>query len=311
MADYRAMTGQRRVLFLFLDGVGIGPSDPALNPFLSAQLPTLRSLLQDRLPVLDEDPPAGPQAVVLPLDATMGVDGLPQSGTGHVALFTGETAASLYGRHFGPWVPVPLRPLLLEKNLLYLAQEAGRSCVFANAYPSQYMYRARTKRPAGPPLIAHSAGLLTRDETHLARGEAVSSEIVNSSWRTRLGLTHLPEISPHEAGQNLAGMVQGAELTLFAHYFTDTAGHERTIEAGVAALERVDAFLGGLLEELLSETLLVLASDHGNIEDVTQGHTRNPTFNLLYGPDAIQVAQGLSKITDLTPALLQYLNGES
>lgn len=241
----------------------------------------------------------------------MNVEGLPQSGTGHTALFTGENAAALYGRHFGPWVPTSLRPLLSAKNILTLAQDAGRSCAFGNAYPSQFMYRAWTKRPAGPALVAHAAGLLTRDETHLARGEAVSSEFLNSSWRTRLGLTYLPEVSASQAGGNLARIVQGADLTLFAHYYTDTAGHERTMEAGVAALEQVDAFLSGLLPELPSDTLLVLASDHGNIEDITQGHTRNSTFNLLLGPGAIQLAQGLSKITDLTPALLRYLSQES
>ena len=30
-----------RVLFLFLDGVGIGPADPDVNPFLRARLPVL------------------------------------------------------------------------------------------------------------------------------------------------------------------------------------------------------------------------------------------------------------------------------
>jgi hypothetical protein len=27
------MTGQRKVLFLFLDGVGLGQDDPQINPF--------------------------------------------------------------------------------------------------------------------------------------------------------------------------------------------------------------------------------------------------------------------------------------
>ncbi len=32
------------VLFLFLDGVGLGPADPASNPFAAASYPSLRAL---------------------------------------------------------------------------------------------------------------------------------------------------------------------------------------------------------------------------------------------------------------------------
>ena len=59
---------------------------------------------------------------------------------------------------------------MLEKNLLARAQAQGISCIFANAYPSQFIHLAWTKRPAGPPLAAHGAGIFTRDEEDLARG---------------------------------------------------------------------------------------------------------------------------------------------
>jgi hypothetical protein len=302
----------RRVLFIFLDGVGVGSPDPALNPFLQARLPNLRSLLGDTIPTMEEgsrtcDPITHEQTTAFPLDPLMGVDGLPQSGTGQTALFTGQNAAVKYGRHFGPWVPVPLRPAMMDENILSRARRKGVRCAFANAYPRQYMHLAWTKRPAGPPLAAHGADLLTRDENHLARGHAIASEILNTAWRERLGLSHVPEVTPEEAGMNLGSIASENELTLFAHYFTDTAGHERSMAAGIASLERVDAFLGGVLAALRSPTLLVLASDHGNIEDVSQGHTRNPTFNLVSGPGAAVDVSGLSHITDLAGFVLRYL----
>jgi 2,3-bisphosphoglycerate-independent phosphoglycerate mutase len=237
----------------------------------------------------------------------MGIEGLPQSGTGQTALFTGENAAALFGRHFGPWVPVPLRPLLMRENILCRAQAEGVRCAFANAYPSQFIRLASTKRPAGPPLAAHGAGLLTRTEVELARREAISSEILNTAWRTRLGLADLPEITPDEAGRTLARIATEAELTLFAHYSTDSAGHTRSMEAAVHSLERVDAFLAGLIPALPPETLLVLASDHGNIEDISQGHTRNPTFGLLWGPGAKKLGAGLSSITEIPRLILGHL----
>jgi hypothetical protein len=196
----------------------------------------------------------------------------------------------------------------MEKNLLSLAGARGLSCTFANAYPSQYMERAWTRRPAGPPLAAKGAGLLKRTEEDLAAGEALSSEIVNTAWRTRLGLRHVPEVTPQDAGRILARISGGYSLTLFAHYSTDVAGHQEEMASAVAALERVDSFLEGLLPDLSEETLLAIASDHGNIEDVGGGHTRNPTFNLLVGPGADEVGSGLNLITDLAPTLLNLLS---
>jgi len=318
------MPDSPRVLFIFLDGVGVGQPDPETNPFLKARIPTIRGLLGNRIPhlgpdaqhggvphrmALASDTSAADDALFLPLDPLLGVGGLPQSGTGQTALLTGKNAAALYGRHFGPWVPVPLRPLLMKDNLLSRAISEGISCIFANAYPSQFLQRAWTRRPSGPALAAHAAGVLTRHEEHLAQGDALSSEILNTAWRTQLGLAHLPEVTPEGAGRNLARIAAGAGLTFFAHYSTDTAGHKRTMADAVNALERVDAFLGGLVPALPPQTLLVMASDHGNIEDVTQGHTRNPTLGLVLGPGARELGAGLSRITDVPGLILRYLTG--
>jgi hypothetical protein len=245
--------------------------------------------------------------VAFPLDPLLGVEGLPQSGTGQTALFTGENAPAIYGRHFGPWVPVKLRPLLLEENLLSRGLQAGLECAFANAYPSFYPDSPWARRPAAPPLMAQAAGLLTRDEEALARRDALSSEMVNTTWRERLGIDDLPEISHREAGGILARIADANRLTLFAHYATDFAGHRKSLRAGIEALERVDAFLEGLLEGLPPDLLLVVASDHGNLEDVTRGHTTNPTLCVLAGAGSRELAQGLSAITDLAGMILDLL----
>src|SRR5687768_16479712 len=112
-----------RVLVIFLDGMGIGGDDAEVNPFRRARMPAFTGL----------------QALgtFVPLDATLGVAGLPQSGTGQTALFTGINAAREFGRHFGPWVPTALHERLARENLLTIAKNAGRSVAFANAYPEE------------------------------------------------------------------------------------------------------------------------------------------------------------------------------
>jgi 2,3-bisphosphoglycerate-independent phosphoglycerate mutase len=296
-----------KVLFIFLDGVGIGRADPDTNPFFQARLPTLRSLLGGELPHLDNPEGLGASAVAFPLDATLGVEGLPQSGTGQTALLTGKNAPGLYGRHFGPWVPVRLRPLLQEMSILARATSSGASCAFANAYPKEYATSKWARRPAAPPLAASAAGVMTREARALAAGDALSSEIVNTPWRTHLGYTHLPDITAETAGANLARISSKHRLTFFAHYATDLAGHRGKMRGGVEALERVDAFLAGVTENLSSDTLLVLASDHGNLEDITQGHTLNPVLGLLSGPKAVEKRTGLERITQISTLILDTL----
>ena len=297
-----------RVLFVFLDGVGIGPLDSRINPFFQAQLPHLRSLLGGQLPHLEVPEIRAGEAIAFPLDPLLGVEGLPQSGTGHTALFTGENAPALYGRHFGPWVPVKLRPLLEDRSFLARAIAQGYRCTFANAYPKEFRGSRWARRPAGPPLAAKAAGLLTRQGESLAKGEAVSSEIVNSGWKSHLGYTDLPDITPEEAGRNLVRISSLVDLTFFAHYGTDYAGHRGKMPGGIQALELVDAFLGGILGSLPRASTLLLASDHGNLEDITGGHTRNPVLCLLKGPRARQLREGRKLITEIPALILDALS---
>lgn len=148
--------------------------------------------------------------------------------------------------------------------------------------------------------------MLELHEDALARGEAVASEILNTGWRTGLGHMQVPEITARAAGENLARISGTADLTLYAHYTTDAAGHRREMSAAVAALERVDAFLGGLLDALAPETLLLIASDHGNLEDVEAGHTRNPVLGVAVGPGAEDAAT-MTDILEVTPFVLRTL----
>lgn len=295
---------------MFLDGVGIGPADPAVNPFFRARLPVLRDLLGGELPHLGRPRVDGPSAVALPLDATLDVPGLPQSGTGQATLLTGENAALLHGAHFGPWVPVRLRPLVEERNVMVRAAAAGHRVAFANAYPRGWPRSGRGGRRtvvAGLPLAARAAGLMDRDHSRLARGDAVSSEIVNDGWRRILGHGDVPAVTAAEAGANLARIAREHALTVYAHYATDTAGHRGESDRSVDALERVDAFLGGLLPELPGDATVWITSDHGNIEDVNAGHTRNPALCVVAGEEAAARTRGLASLADVTPRLLEGL----
>ena len=303
----------KRVLMVFLDGVGVGPDDPSINPLAAADAPVLRGLLDGRRVVAESLPFSGERASALGLDASLGVDGLPQSGTGQTALLTGVNAAERFGRHFGPYAPTQLRALLEHESLLARASRAGYSIAFANAYPAELIAMAggsgRLPLPLRAAIVvaALGAGVLNRNEDDIVSGNAVASEITHQRWREITGRSDIPDITPAESGRNLARIANANDLTLFAHYATDSAGHLHDVVAGIAAWQRVDGFIGGIVSHLSDDVLLIITSDHGNLEDARNQHTRNPAVCILVGPGHRALATSLHTLTDVTPALLGLL----
>ena len=90
----------KRLLFFFLDGVGLGKADPIINPFAAATMPTLERLLGGKKLTLESVPLESKRATLLALDATLGVAGLPQSATGQATLLNGKNVPAVIGNHY-------------------------------------------------------------------------------------------------------------------------------------------------------------------------------------------------------------------
>ena len=300
---------------LFLDGVGIGVKDPSVNPLFAARMPALRSLFGGELPSLGRRRISSGKASVLPLDATLGVPGLPQSGTGQTSLFTGVNGAALAGKHFGPHPYSTLKPVIAERSIFRRLREAGKSPLFANAFPQRFFdyLRGRRARMTVTTLSVSTCGLPLLRAEDLARGMAVSADITNAGWHA-LGYPDIPVIPPAEAGERLSRLSRKHDFVLFEYWKTDYAGHAMDPREAVSVLETFDAMLGGIVDSLdTGETLLLITSDHGNIEDLTvKTHTRHPVPLILYGAGARSFADRLDPGADLTvvtPLLLEYLGG--
>jgi 2,3-bisphosphoglycerate-independent phosphoglycerate mutase len=296
-----------RVIFLFLDGVGLGKTDPTVNPLFKARLPHLRSLLDGKIPHLGLRRISTDLAEVVPLNATLRVSGFPQSGTGQAALFTGVNASKLIGQHFGPYPPSTLHTLIREKNIFRQLKSNGHSVCFSNAFPKQFFdYVASGKRRFSVTTLAcQNAEVEILDAEALRRDEAVSADVTRGRW-PELGYPDLPVITPRDAGRHLWSIAQKHAFTLFEYWLTDYAGHGRGVTTAVEVLERFDGMLGGLLEDFApGECTLILTSDHGNIEDLsTKSHTRNPVPCLIAGRKRQELSTVLRSLTDVTPALV-------
>ncbi len=301
----------RRALLLFVDGVGLGPDDPATNPLSAARTPCLRALLGRPLAGID-GPLEHDGALVVPTDATLGVDGLPQSATGQAALLTGVNAARLAGRHVTAYPTAALREVLETSSLFARARARGLDVALANAYTPEYFaaVAAGRLRHAAITYAALAAGVRLRRVDDLREGRAVFHDLTNA--RPRAWGHDVPEVTPRGAGRCLASIAASSRLTVFEFFLTDLAAHGRVDLDPRQAVEMVDQLLAGVLEASdLSSTLVILTSDHGNIEDsTTPAHTRNPVPTLLVGAGRREVGARMTSLTDLAPALLAWLCGD-
>jgi hypothetical protein len=294
-----------RVLLVLLDGVGAGRRDPAVNPLAREGLRFLGNF--------EDDPPgkALPRGGrFVPLDACLGVDGLPQSATGQTTLLTGVNAPAAIGRHLPGFPNRALRSILLERSVLRRATEAGRRAGFLNAYRPRF-FEAQAALRGGPESAStvanRAAGLPFATLDDLRGGRAVYHDLTGRDLVER---GHdVPVRSPEEAGLVAARRLREVDLLFFEFFRTDLAGHARDAAFALEEAARFELFLEAVLAASdLEETLVLVASDHGNLEDLTfRGHTRNPAQALLFGAGSAGAAGRMASLVDVVPVVLAAL----
>lgn len=305
--------GQRpKILLLFLDGVGIGKADGKVNPFFAARLPHLTELLGGDIPHLRRRKVVTDHTSLRALDATLGVSGLPQSGTGQTALFTGINAPKLIGKHFGPYPYSSLRPIIDEHNIFRKIFTRGGTVFYANAYPQRYFdHLAKHRNRITVMVMAWlSAGFALNDLRALREGRSLSADVTGEGW-VKQGFGVVPVISPRQAGERLVSILDRYDFVLYDYFFTDHAGHSQSMHQAVEILELLDEFINGMVDGLDKKRMtFLMTSDHGNLEDLsTKSHTRNPVPLLAVGQYHRHFTEHARRLTDIAPAIVELLSG--
>jgi hypothetical protein len=294
-----------RVALLFVDGLGWGPDDPTTNPTVT---------YGGRLLRLPAAPPDGAAlrldhgAWARPIDACLGVPGLPQSATGQTTLLTGVNAQEVQGRHLSGFPGPTLRAVLLEHSVLKQLRAAGRRPVFFNTFRAPFFAwpRERQLRMSATTVANLAADLPFFDVPDMTAGRSLYQEFTGRDLRA-LGFD-VPLYTPAEAGAILARNLAAYDFLLYEYFRTDKVGHLADREAAEAELAHLDGFLAAVLADRPADTLLVLCSDHGNLEDVSvKTHTRNPVPLLAWGPGAERLVGGITRLDQVTPAMVALL----
>ncbi|MGC8856443.1 MAG: alkaline phosphatase family protein, partial [Anaerolineae bacterium] len=105
-------------------------------------------------------------------------------------------------------------------------------------------------------------------------GRALSADFTAQGWRNMLGFADAPLFSPQQAGAQLANLARQYDFSLFEYWASDYAGHKQDMAWALDQLQTFDGVLAGLLQQWDDDGLILITSDHGNLEDLsTRRHT--------------------------------------
>ena len=278
-----------KVLFLFIDGVGLRGA-AADNPVNPEVCPTLCRLVEKHSK---------------PIDACLGVEGLPQSATGQATMFTGVNCASAMGRHCEGFPGPALRAIIEKSNLFLQLEKRGRKVAFADAYlvdSADELASRRFKSVTTVMALTVPKVVLTADD--LMEDRALMQDLTRETIQDRY--PDVATIPPQRAAEHLFSIAQKNDFTLYEFFQTDVSGHSLDYARACAVLRMYDRFLATLARftEAAGMTL-VATSDHGNVECMAErGHTRNPVPFIAFGPREERIRAAVSALKAVTPAIL-------
>jgi 2,3-bisphosphoglycerate-independent phosphoglycerate mutase len=299
-----------RVLFIFLDGIGLGEHNSETNPFARAKMPNLNRLLEGRSLLKDAAPFHGEHATLLSVDPAVGVSGLPQSATGQAILMTGINIPAELGHHYGPKPDPAVAAYLKEATLFSRFAKEGKKAALLNAYPPRYFHGIDSGKRlySAIPLSVTNAGLPLFTHDDFFAGRALSADFTGEGWRTMLGYHKAPVLEPPHAGRRLGTLAKEYDFALFEYWASDYAGHKQEMEAAIRLMETFDGVLGGLTETWGDDGLILVTSDHGNMEDLsTRRHTDANVPALVIGNKTAreEFTREIKDLTDIAPAIWQ------
>jgi hypothetical protein len=296
-----------KTLLIFIDGVGLGDTGAA-NPFIFVDTPAIQALLQGQRLCRKAIGFSDRRASLLGLDAVLDVCGLPQSATGQATIFSGVNAPRLLGSHLNGYPNKLLRDMLAERGIFKQFKQKGYRCAFANAYRPPFFEHLKSGLPgykySCSTLVTYYGGVAFRSLDHLRNGEAVYMDIDNT-FLQQMGVD-VERITPEEAGRRLIAISGRYDFTMFEYFFSDLAGHSTDLKKAIQVVETLDRFIGAVAEELdTTRVLLIVTSDHGNMEDLRhKEHTTNPVPALLVGDQKLRqiISARMNNLTDILPA---------
>lgn len=315
----------KKVLNIFLDGIGIGENSKDTNPMTELKGGFFPCGLK-----LHETAALPYKGIVKAVDSLLDVEGIPQSATGQSSLFTGHNAARLIGSHLTAFPNKRLRALIYSQNVLKNIKQLGKKSVFINCYPTitdQLRAGCYVKLDSRGNIISNlpkrflqmisvtttmllSAHQFFFDMEDLAKGNCIYHDFTNQVLQQNY--PDVPLFSPYQAGKTLARAAENYNYTLYEYFRTDQVGHRAQREQSLSILQDLEKFLQGVLENInLNDFIVIICSDHGNMEDLNSGiHTKNPVPFMFWGKNTDRLLENCLSLPDLYKSIMTIFQSD-
>jgi 2,3-bisphosphoglycerate-independent phosphoglycerate mutase len=284
-----------KVIFIFIDGIGIGNKNKAINPIYGTKELVLANLMDNAR---------------FHADASLGVKGLPQSATGQTTIFTGVNGALALNRHMSGQPTITLKKIINKINMFGELKKIGLKVASANVYRDEYLtnmlnMKDRRNRPSVTSVMCMAEHIKFRTAEDFVNNNGVYHDITGDILKES-GYPVEP-VSPQKAARNLYALSRENDFILFEHFVTDIAGHKAELEEAISVVERLDYFLSELTSLMnLEEDVLIITSDHGNLEDISvRTHTMSKVPVIVLGKKTNNIKVQVHSLVDIMPFVLE------
>ncbi len=298
------------IFYIFLDGIGMGSYDPQTNPFSRFANGIFSSL--GGKSIQDADLPALKGNLhILKTDAHLGVPGIPQSATGQTAIWTGINGAKTLGRHVSGFPTITLRKIIAKYSMLRVFAENKIPADFLNCFTAPYLKHVedKPKLVSASTLVQLASTRPLKNMEDLRNGRGLYMDLTHDILR-QVAKDFLPvddpllkPRDPKQLGNSVFQQFEDYQFAIYEYFLTDKIGHSMEWEKAKIVIENLENFFYGILETMdVEKDTLIVTSDHGNLEDLSQkNHTENSVPTILYGKHADEYAEKIHSLADIVP----------
>ncbi|MDW7674791.1 MAG: alkaline phosphatase family protein, partial [Bacillota bacterium] len=235
--------------------------------------------------------------------------GIPQSASGQATILTGVNGAKYLGNHLRGFPNKKLRELIKRENIYGKLSTLGLTGTFANVYRpdffSKYISQEKYHSVTTTAALANRFSLRTIED--LLQGNGVYQDITNHLL-IKQGVD-VSLVEPVEAGHRIGTISGHYDFTLFEYFQSDLAGHQQDYPKIQSILSTLDSLIAGIINSIdLTNTVVIITSDHGNIEDISHNHhTENPVPTLIISEAEEAHAIPVFSLEDITPLILELV----
>ncbi|MEZ4582725.1 MAG: hypothetical protein R3A10_13995 [Caldilineaceae bacterium] len=185
----------RRVIFLFLDGVGLGDDDPLRQSPGRRRLPTLAALLDEHKIVAATGRLSAAAAELVPRDRAWASPDAPKRD--RAAILTGISTPA---RGRALWAPSGCEYAVLDEGSIFQQLHGRAQWLFRQRLPGSLLCGGEAGQTAAQrrALRRPSAVRPAHPRRSGGRKRALAADFTNQAWRDELGYVGAPVYTPRE-----------------------------------------------------------------------------------------------------------------